>query len=48
MTPGLEMGASLSAVCVGLFVLTMVVRKRQGQKRMSKDSAGEVCEQKVD
>lgn len=29
MTPGLEMGAIISGVCIGLFILTMWIRKRR-------------------
>lgn len=48
MTPGLKMGAILSAGCVGLFVFTMVVRKRLAEKKISKNDTGVACEQKVD
>lgn len=54
MTPGLKAGAMLSFVCVGLFVLTMFVRKRDMRRKIERqkalvdaettEMAGDICE----
>lgn len=57
MTPGLKMGAMISAACVGLFLLTMwgrklfanrkAVKKETCVEMLETEVSGETCEQKV-
>ncbi len=55
MTPGLMIGAVISAVCVGLFVVTMLVRKQLAKRHVAeenkvaenKESVGENSEQEI-
>ena len=47
MTPGLAAGAGLSAVCIGLFGITMLGRSLAAKRRMSKQEEV-TCEQNID
>lgn len=48
MSPKLPEGAAISAICVTLFVVTMVVRKKLSERKEQKALVGESNEQEID